>query len=274
MSGLWRRDGMWLRSWVARGAVLSNVGKFVGNRLVRRARKKWEDAEQERADIILDRLSSYDTACGAGRLLAAWLQFQEAEESLEHWSEVLQGVLVQTDPEDHSAEERAVNRLILSKALFYLEGFKMGHCHYESLQKAAQTELRKNPQWRNIGRHDVFKSKPFPSDFLIGSTHRLLLLLAPPEALPSFLEHFLQSAPLRNDSDYLARLIALTLNEPEAPLAPIMLQWFSEYRDFKIEKTHQQENWINTSIAALSGELPAMVGAGLISELWKKRPRK
>jgi hypothetical protein len=267
------------KRWISKGSLISGVGSLVASRWIHRDRKRWEKTDTRNGETILDNVKSYDTARGAGRLLAEWLTFTEPNADLDYQELRLQALLKQMDPEDNQAEERAISRLLVSKALFHLEGFKLTVCRYETYQTAARDALRKNPKWRNATRNELFQALPFEPEFLLGTVHRMLLTLDDGQ-LSAFITFALENLPLRDDSDYLARLIALTLGEEGEALPRVMDHWFEEYRTFKINQTHRREALVNTSVAVVSGELPSMIGMDLLGRLFRgvrqgkgKKPR-
>lgn len=252
----------------AKASIFSAVSGFATEKIMSRNRKRWEQAKVRNMEALLDQVSAYDIGRGAGRLLAGWLRYALPEFSLEHAETHLQRLLADMDQADSLPEEKALSRFIVSKGLFRLEGFKLSHCRYEAYQSEALALLRKNPQYKNLNRNEVFQGQPFAPEDVIATTHRMLLMLDDGR-LAGYIHAEGQSQRLRNDTDYMARLIALTLGCEDEALVPIMSQWFDEYCDFKIEEIHQQEGLINTSICTATSGLPTTVGLDLLGRVGK-----
>jgi len=254
---------------VSKASVFSAVGGFATERILSRNRKRWQQAKARNMEALLDQVSAYDIGRGAGKLLAGWLTYALPEFSLEHAEAHLQRLLSDMDQADSLPEERALSRFIVSKALFRLEGFKLSHCRYEAYQSEALALLRKNPLHKKLSRNDVFLGQPFAPEEVIGATHRILLMLDNGKLANYIHAECQPDKRLRNDTDHMARLIALTLGCEDEALAPAISRWFDTYCDFKIEETRQQEGLINTSINTATGTLPTSVGLDLLGRVGK-----
>lgn len=253
---------------VSKASVFSAVSGFATERILSGNRKRWQQAKARNMEALLEQVSAYDIGRGAGKLLAGWLRYALPEFSLPHAETNLQRLLSDMDQADSLPEEKALSRFIVSKALFLQEGFRLSHCRYEAYQSEALALLRKNPQHKKLSRNDVFLGQPFAPEDVIGATHRMLLMLDDGR-LANYIHAQCQSRRLRNDTDYMARLIALTLGCEDEALAPAISRWFDAYCDFKIEETRQQEGLINTSISTATGGLPANVGLDLLGRVGK-----
>lgn len=252
----------------SKGAIFSMVSGFATSKIMERNRKRWEEAKQQQLEALLDQITAYDISRGAGKLLAGWLEFAKPNYSLDRAELALQQLLARMDEDDHLPEEKACSRLLVSKALFRLEGFKMGRCRYESYQKASLSFIRKNPKYRMLTREELFHGKPFAPEDLIATTHRMLLMLDDGR-LAEFLDGLFAKREPRDDIDYMALLIADTLTAREEDLGAVMSQWFEAYCDFKINQTHEHEAIINTSINTATGGLPMEIGMGLLGKAFK-----
>lgn len=254
---------------VSKGSIFSMVGSFAARKILARSRKKWETARQKNEQALLDQISPYDTAKGAGKLLRDWLLFDQPDLSVKQTEKRLQKLLREMDQDDHLPEEQARSRFLVSKTLFCLEGFKLSHCRYEAYQKEALSLLRKNPAHQKLTRGEVFEGKAFLPEDLIATTHRMLLMLDEKGRLDHYLRHVLAHPSLRNDADYMAQLIALTLQAEPAQLEAAMNSWFDAYCDFKLDQVNQREAMVNTSITTATGGLPAMLGMDVLNRVGK-----
>jgi hypothetical protein len=261
----WELSQKFLGDMLNRRSVIGAVGGTATSALMKKRRQPWEKIRDKNAEAVLDLLTAYDVSRGAGKLLQGWLLYENATPDLDTIEKRFEALLKEADLQDKAPEDQARTRVILSKALFYLEGFRLSQCRYEDLQVQARQRLKRNPKWRDLSRRDVFLAKPFEPEELIGTTHRLLLMLSggKPEA---YLQHTLDASPLRDDSDYLAHLIALTAAEQDTEaLTAKVHTWCREYRDFKIGQTNRNEAMLNTGLAAATGGLPAMAGFDLLN---------
>jgi len=248
----------------SKGSVIATVGGAAAGAVMKRKRKQWEKFRGESLDEVLDCITPYDIARGAGKLLSGWLRFSLPTIDTGMAEKHLRALLAEMDREDANPEDRARSRYILSKAMFYLEGFRLKACRYEALQRESRDYLRKNPVRRNITRREVFLGLPFEAEALIGVSHRILLMLS--EGKPkAYLSDVLENGDLRDDADYMARLIAMTYGAPDGEtLERLFYIWFEEYRTFKIEQTHRQEAMINTTLSTATGGLPGLLGTNLL----------
>ena len=131
---------------------------------------------------------------------------------LDH-AETLQDLLKCLDENEPDFPERARNRFLVSKALFYLEQFRFGQHAYESVQGEAARLLRLMPQYKHLSKKDVFLGRPFAVEELIGHTHAILIALTPKKnyaQLEKFLRTDAETNPLHEAADYYAQLVALT----------------------------------------------------------------
>lgn len=252
----------WLGKRLSGKSAVAALGGMAARHILNRQRENWEQADGEHLDTILERITAYDIAQGAGKLLAGALQCEYGQAGdppdLDSIEARLDALIADMDAEDETHFDRARSRYLVSKALFYLEGFRVRHCRYERYQAEACALLQRNPDWQHLSRQDVFLGKPFTPEILIGTTHRLLLLLESPQ-LYGYLADRLEQTDLRSDLDYMVRLVLVTFgNTDEAELALGIEQWFREYREFKIQQTHQREKTITTSLDAVSGGLPGL----------------
>jgi hypothetical protein len=266
-----------LRKVLSRNAFLVTAGGFATRTLIKRKRTPWEKAKGKKLEAMLDRITTYEMARGAGKLLTGWLLYDNPELSAAAVDKRFRKLLAEMDKEDGAPEDRARNRFVLSKALFVLEGFHLSKGYYEDYQQQARYLIQKNPKWRTISRQDVFKGKSFEPESIIGATHRILLLLSNRQPY-GYLADVLENATLRDDMDFFARLIALTfpagegaepVQDADAQLGEAIYRWLEEYRDFKIGQANQQEAMLNTGIAAATGGLPAMAGMDLLGRVGK-----
>ncbi len=260
--------GKILGKTVSKGSLFSILGSYATSQWMVRSRKRWEDAREKRIDALLDEISAYDIGKGAGKLIKGWLSFSCPEASLTDIEKKLKKLLGEMDQEDNLPEEKARSRFLISKALFYVEGFKLSHCRYEVYQKAAWEFLRKNPAHKKLTRNDVFQGKAFLPEDLIATTHRILLTLDD-GLLIDFIHRAATKTPLRDEADYMANLIALTLQADKSALGATIDAWFATYCDFKIDQSHQREAVVNTSITTATGGLPMSVGMELVSRAGK-----
>jgi len=255
---------------ISKGAIFSAVGGYAADRIMERSRKRWQTAKNQSFESLLEQITAYDIGRGAGKLLAGWLEFSQSDNSLDAQEIQLQQLLQIMDPDDTLVEDLARSRFIVSKALFRLEGFKLSHCRYETYQNSALALLQKNPKYKKLTRNDLFKGTPFPPEDLIATTHRMLLTLEDGDGrLTEYIQTAVLPAKLRDDTDYMARLIAMTLGAEEEALATAMAEWFEAYCDFKITQTHERQSMINTSITTATGGLPASLGMDLLGRVGK-----
>ncbi len=255
---------------VSKGSVLAAVGGFAANVVLGRTRRKWQQAEGDNLEAVLDYITAYDISRGGGKLIAGWLRFKNPKLTLDSAEARLQKLLLEMDKKDESPVEQARNRMLASKALFYMEGFKLSQCRYEVFQKEAQQLLRQHPTWKTVSRQDIFKATPFEPEELIGTTQRMLFLLGN-DKLADYIVNFVQNGNLRDDADYMTRLIAMTMGvEEDEQFCALIYQWFAAYRDFKINETHQQETTINNSLGVVTGGLPAMASMDLLTRAIQK----
>jgi hypothetical protein len=266
--GLLGFSGKQLKKTLSAGSLFSTLSTAIAQRVLSRSRQKWEQARAESEQALLSQISPYEAGRGAGKLLKGWLRFKHPRLSLPQAEGELLPLLTAMDAEDHLPQEQALSRFIVSKALFSIEGFKLTHCRYESYQQAALERLRKNPEQRQLTRHDVFQGSVFLPEEIIAATHRMLLMLDDGR-MGHYLGSALQKFPLRDDADYMAQLIAVTFQAEGDALGVAINDWFQRYCDFKIEESHQQELWVNTSVNAVTGGLPAQVGWDLLGRAGK-----
>jgi hypothetical protein len=252
----------------SKGTIFSMVSGYAASKIMERNRKRWEAAKQQQVEALLDQITAYDICRGAGKLVAGWLEFEKPNYSLDRAELAVQQLLARMDEDDHLPEEKACSRLLVSKALFRLEGFKLGRCRYESYQKASLGFIRKNPKYRMLTRDELFHGKPFAPEDLIATTHRMLLMLDDGR-LATYLDGLFAKREPRDDTDYMAMLIANTLTAREEDLSEVMSQWFDAYCDFKIDQTHEHEAIINTSLTTATGGLPMEIGMGLLGKAVK-----
>lgn len=253
---------------LTRNVILGTAGGLAAKVLMTRKRRPWEKAKNNN-EAVLDQITTYEMSRGAGKLLTGWLQFENADATAEIADKRFRKLLAAMDKEDGAPEDRARNRFVISKVLFYMEGFHLAKGFYEDYQQQARYLVSKNPKWRDISRQDVFKGKPFEPESIIGATHRILLLLSDGQPW-NYLADVVEQGILRDDTDYFARLIALTLpagKESDAQLADAICQWVEEYCQFKIGQANQQEAMLNTGIAAATGGLPALTGMDILNRV-------
>lgn len=253
---------------ISKGAIFSAVGGYAADRIMERSRKRWQTAKNQSFESLLDQITTYDIGRGAGKLMAGWLEFSQPEAGLDAQEIRLQQLLQAMDPDDTLVEDLARSRFIVSKTLFRLEGFKLNHCRYETYQKSALALLQKNPKYKKLTRNDLFKGSPFPPEDLIATTHRMLLTLDTGR-LANYINTMVLPAKLRDDTDYMARLIAVTLGAEEEALGTAMAEWFEAYCDFKIAQTHERQAMINISINTATGGLPATLGMDILGRVGK-----
>lgn len=248
---------------------MAAVGGFAAGRLMQQKRKRWETATKDSVDEMLDSITTYDICRGAGKLLAGWLEYETPEITPAEAEARLRKLIAEMDKVDETHFDRARSRLIASKALFYLEGFRLKNCRYESLQTDVRDLLRRNPQRKDLSRRDVFLGKPFEPELLIGTTHRMLVMMSG-KKLGDYLARLAERGQLRDEGDYMALLIVLTFRADDEDLDSVIESWFEAYRDFKLDQTHRQEAWIQTSINAATGGLPGALGMDLLKRIGKK----
>lgn len=253
---------------ISRGAIFSAVGGFAAEHLMERSRKRWQTAKNQSFETLLDQITAYDISRGAGKLLAGWLEFSQPDAGLDAQEIRIQQLLQAMDPDDHLPEELARSRFLVSKTLFRLEGFKLSHCRYETYQNSAMALLRKNPRYKKLTRNEMFKGTPFPPEDLIATTHRMLLMLDDGQ-LATYINTKALPSKLRDDIDYMARLIAVTLGTTGESLGTAMAEWLESYCDFKIAQTHERQSIINTSINTATGGLPASIGMDILGRVSK-----
>ncbi|WP_303673422.1 hypothetical protein [Vampirovibrio chlorellavorus] len=266
--GLLGFSGKHLKKTLSKGNLFSAISTAIAQRILSRSRQKWEQARAESEAALLSQISAYEVGRGAGKLLKGWLRFQHPRLNLAQAEGALLPLLTAMDAEDHLPQEQALSRFIVSKTLFSIEGFKLTHCRYESYQQAALERLRKNPEQRTLTRSEVFQGRVFLPEDIIATTHRMLLLLDNGR-MADYLQPFLETGPLNDDADHMARLIAMTFQADDDTLGTAINTWFQSYCDFKIDESHQQELWVNTSVNAVSGGLPAQVGWDLLGRAGK-----
>lgn len=261
-------SGKQLKKTLSKGNLFSTISMAIAQRVLRQSRKKWEQARAESEQALLSQISAYEVGRGAGKLLKGWLRFQHPRLNLAQAEGELLPLLTAMDAEDHLPQEQALSRFIVSKTLFSIEGFKLTHCRYESYQQAAMDRLRKNPEQRTLTRSEVFQGSVFLPEDIIATTHRMLLMLDNGR-MPHYLQTVLETGPLNDDADYMARLIAVTFRAEGEALGTAINDWFQRYCDFKIDESHQQEMWVNTSVNAVTGGLPGQVGWDLLGRAGK-----
>lgn len=247
--------------------IITGVGGFISRRFFIQARAKWEKITSENLEMVLDFITPYDVARGAGKLLQGWLLFNHPKMSLAEAEKHLKILLSEMDQKDETLQERARSRLLVSKALFYLEGFRVKSCCYEKYQREARELLRKLPQWKTIENKTVFQAIPFNAEELIGTTHRMLLILSN-EKLPDYIAHILSAQQPQSDLEYMVRLIALTFGvQDEQNFGAFMLQWLQDYRDFKLQQSQKQEQQMNQVLSIINGDFPKRMAFGLFKKL-------
>ncbi len=266
-------SGKQLKKTLSKGNLFSTISTAIAQRVLSQSRKKWEQARAESEQALLSQVSAYETGKGAGKLLKGWLRYLHPKLTLQQAEGQLLSLLAAMDAEDHLPQEQALSRFLVSKTLFSLEGFKFSQCRYESYQQAALERLRKNPDQRKLTRRDVFQGSMFLPEDIIATTHRMLMILDNGH-LPKYLATVLETGPLKDDADYMARLIAMTFQADSDTLGTAINTWFQSYCDFKIDESHQQEMWVNTSVNAVTGGLPAQVGWDLLGRAGKQLFRK
>lgn len=258
---------------LSRGSLLSAIGGFATGKMMASARSHWEAAKlqgHEDTDALLDQMTLYDIAGGAGKLLEAWLRYTMKDFSLEKADARLRTLIETMDEDDILPEEKAHSRFIVSKALFRMEGLSlMSSCRYEGYQREALLLLRKNPGFKRLGRNEVFRGEPFKVEDVIATTHRMLLMLDNGQ-LKVYMQQHVQSAPLKSQTDYMALLIAITVITESQKLSTAIGHWFKLYCDFKIQQNHRREALIQTSLSTVAGGLPASIGMDLFSRLSQK----
>lgn len=261
-----------LKKKLAKMSILATVGGMISRRVFIQKRDRWEKISPDHLESVLDAITAYDMARGAGKLIHGWLRFQQPKLTLEQTEAPLKQMLANMDQTDDSPYERARNRMLVSKVVFYAEGFQWKSCRYERYQQEALTLLKQVPLWKSMNREQVFQAQPFTPEEIIGTTHRMLLMLGG-EQLEDYIAGFLKKNRLQTDLDYMTSLLALTLNMPESKqFEKIMLQWLKDYRSFKLNQVNQQEKWVDMSLSAISGEAPAKLGFGLLNRILKREP--
>lgn len=272
----------WLPQWLNKGlaradgiTAIGTMGGFVATELIKRERQKWGTME-----AAFENINAYNLGRGAGHLLGEWLERVSPGQSAEQAMERLGQVVSQMDGQDSHPADRARSRFLASKALFYLEGFKLSRCHYEDFQQQARELLRQLPSGGRISRQDIFLGKPFEPEYIIGTVHRMLMLLS--EGDEERLERFLaevKARPARDVLDYFRQLIARTFGmaDPDRLKAEIV-DWFESYREYEICRTHSRERMVSQSIegigAVVSGGLPALAGKEVLNRLVQGLVRK
>lgn len=259
-----------LKGSFSKGSVFAALGSLAARAVMRRNRKRWESMEP-----VVDQLNAYDIGRGGGKLLQGWLQLKYPAFDVKRHAAHLATLIKSADAVDPTVIDQARNRFIASKALFYMEGFSLKGCQYESFQAEARKLLKKTRQWHNISRHDVFVGRPFEPESLIGATHRMLLLTLESNADARALRHYLQDVVENGDTrdavDYMQRLIAVTFEvQGEERFLEVIRAWFEEYRSFEIHRHDRSENLLNTSITTVTGGLPAMLGMRAITHVGKR----
>lgn len=265
-----------LKKKIAKMSILTTVGGMLSRRFFGRRRAHWERLSGDDLENVLDYITPYDVARGAGKLLAGWLRFKQPKQTVAQAEKHLQALLKEMDQKDDNPRDQARSRLLLSKALFYLEGFRWKTCRYEQYQQQAKDLLQKISGKQTIQTQAVFQASAFTSEELIGTTHRMLLSLSGVKSqdikLADYMVSVLENKNLKSDVDYMSRLIALTFGlDDEAEFGQLMLQWLKDYRDFKLSQSKQQEHWVDTSLSAISGGLPAEMGWSLLSKIWPRQ---
>jgi hypothetical protein len=263
-----------LKSKFTKMSLLGTVGGMISRRFFVQKRNRWEKISPDRIETVLEAITAYDIARGAGKLIQGWLEFNTPKITVEQSEKQLKRLLKEMDAEDGNPYEQAKSRLLISKALFYIEGLRWKSCRYEAYQKEVLTLLHKTPVWKTLTRQDIFQAKPFAPEELIGATHRILLTLGV-EQLAEYISVVLEKNKLKTELDYMTRLLALTFGIQEFKLfEEVMLQWLADYRDFKLKQVKQQEQWVDTSLSVLSGEAPTKLGLGLLGKVLKKQRPK
>ena len=194
-----RIPGLPRRFW-GKSSLFSAVSTVVASNILSHSRKKWEKARSDQEQTLLDQISTYDIAKGAGKLIRGWLRFQDADITTEQAEKKLRKLLKAMDQDDNLPEEKARSRFLASKTLFYLEGFKLSHCRYETYQKEALALLRKNPAHKNLTRGNLFEGKGFLPEDLIATTHRILLTLDD-GTLATYIHDTISRPHLQDDAD-------------------------------------------------------------------------
>lgn len=249
-----------LKNSLSRGSVFAALGSAAARVVMQRNRKRWESMEP-----LVEQLNSYDMGRGGGKLIRGWLQLKYPAFDTARHAELLGNILKEADAADDSIADKARNRFLASKALFYMEGFSLKGCRYEAFQASARKLLKQTRQWRDISRREIFTGKPFEPESLIGATHRFLVLTlesnADARALRNYLADVVENGDTRDAVDYMQRLIAVTFGvQDEDAFIELVRHWFEEYRAHEIARTHQHESLISTSITTVTGGLPAMLG--------------
>lgn len=271
--GLLQLPKVLLKSKFTKMSLLGTVGGIISRRFFIQKRNRWEKIALDQIEAVLETITAYDIARGAGKLIQGWFQFNTPNLTVEQVEKQLKRTLKEMDREDDNPYEQAKSRLLVSKALFYAEGLRWKSCRYEQYQKEVLTLLHKTPVWKTLTRQDIFQAKPFTPEELIGATHRLLLTLGQ-EKTADYIAMQLEKKKLKTELDYMTRLLVLTFGIHDFKLfEEVMLQWLKDYRNFKLKQVKQQEQWVDTSLSVLSGEAPAKLGFGLLGKVLKKRPK-
>jgi hypothetical protein len=258
-----------LRKKLSTASMIASVGGMVRRRFFREKRNHWQKMDADQLETVLDILTAYDMARGAGKLITGLLRFSLPRQTLSDLDRQLRQTLEEMDQKDDSLYDRARSRLIASKAMFYAEGLQWKSCRYEWYQQEALDLLQQIPAWKTLGRTQIFQAQPFAPEEIIGTTHRMLLMLGNHQT-EDFISAFLKQKRINSDPDYMARLLALTLNVQEPKqFEQVMLQWLKDYRDFKLSQVSRQERWVDMSMSVISGKMPARFGFSLLNGILK-----
>ncbi|HEY9745105.1 MAG TPA: hypothetical protein V6C99_02680 [Oculatellaceae cyanobacterium] len=267
--GLLSLSGLLSRKKMTKISLMSVIGGVVSRRFFRAKRAKWESIRPDCLESVLDLLTAYDVAHAAGRLLKERLRFEKPALTVEQAECRLRALLAQTDQSDASSYEQARLRLLVSKALFCMEGFQLKACRYEAVQREGLALLRGIPAYNDLDGRRFFRAEPFTPEELIGAAHRCLHLLDD-GSTHQFIVWLLQKTP-KSAPDYMMRLLVTTFGVTDAErFEDIMLQWMIDYRNFKLNETKKQEQWVDTSLSIVNGDTPARLAFGALGKFLKR----
>lgn len=264
------------KTWggVTKGLLIFGLGGKLADAFFKKRREHLEGLEP-----LIDNLNAYDLGKGAGRLIGRWLEYRQPAAEFKDHQATLQDLLKRMDEIEPDFPERARNRFLVSKALFYLEQFRLGQHAYEKVQSEATRLLHLMPQHKTLSKKDVFLGRPFQVENLIGHTHALLIALTPKKEqahLEKFLKQDAETNPLHEVADYYAQLIAQTfpcVSVPENPddladrLERIMMDWFESFKQFQLSRHHRQEKFTKGALAVATGQAPRLTGWKLLRKL-------
>lgn len=242
-----------------KGAMLVSAGEMLSDYAFKQQKQHLSNLHPD-----FDSLDTGALGKGAGRLIAAWLVYQEGP-TVQDLSSRLNRIAELVEALDATSEtpiERAMARFIASKMALVFEGYtsKTGvkTATYQRYQEEAKLLLKAFSNRPGLSRKDIYLGTPFSSQALFIAAHRFLTqaqLSSEHHDLQAFLLAW-QTRSLREVSDYYAQLLALTHKQTDsALLTDSLARWFESYRTFLLGSVQKKEKWVKFGLDTLGGNV-------------------